>query len=154
MATSNPQITLSAVAHDDYPTIARLESAAFANEEWSDVTFGRDRKSEEAIALRAVDLAVPPQPGEVLHNMKAVVAGPDGDEIVGFASWEFRDRSVNDSEGKKDEEEEMRNLPKGANLKLFEDSILKGDEIMERSTEGRDYASKLWFLETVYQTMF
>jgi hypothetical protein len=141
MATLNPQITLSAVANDDYPTIARLESAAFANDEWSDVTFGRDRKSEEAIALRAVNLAVPPQPGEVLHNMKAVVAGPDGDEIVGFASWELRDRSVNDSQGKTDEEE-MRTLPKGANLKLFEGSILKGDEIMERSTEGRDYASK------------
>jgi hypothetical protein len=153
MTTSHPQITLSAVVSADYPTIARLESAAFANEEWSEVTFGRDRKSEEAIALRASNLAVPPQPGEVLHNTKAVVAGPDGDEIVGFASWEFRDRSVNDSEGKKDEDE-MRMLPKGANLKLFEDSVLKGDEIMERSTEGRDYASKLWFLETVYQTMF
>jgi hypothetical protein len=145
MTSSNPQITLSAVVINDYPTIARLESAAFADDEWSDVTFGRDRKTEEAIALRAIDLAVPPPTGEVLHDMKAVIVGPDGDEIVGYASWVFRDRSVqvvNDSKDKKDEEE-MRTLPKGANSKLFADSILKGDEIMEISTEGRDYASKL-----------
>jgi hypothetical protein len=155
MATSKQKVTLSPVLPSDYPAIARLEATAFWDDDYSTVAFGplHARASDEVIAGRAKTLAAEPRPGVRQRGVKAVVVGPEGEEqIVGFASWGFMvGRGGADEEKAKEEraleekalEDEKRSFAPGANVKLFEDSILKGDEHMERSTEGRDYASEL-----------
>jgi hypothetical protein len=147
MASSNLRITLSPITVSDCAIAARIEHAAHEDDEWAAATFGPLRSSDEAIAKRATSIASDPSAGEELRNMKAVAVGPEGEEIVGFASWAFcegREASskevAKDGEAKKKEEEEIM-LGPGANVKLFKESILRGDEHMERATGGRDYAS-------------
>lgn len=148
MATSNLRITLSPVVlQSDCAIAARIEHVANADDEWASVTFGPLRASDEALARRAASIASAPSPGEELRNMKAVVVGPEGEEMVGFSSWAFFEgREARSKEVAKDgetkEEEGGNMLGPGANAKLFEDSILRGDEHMEKATAGRDYASK------------
>ena len=147
--TPIPNITLLPVSPTtDYLSIAQLEALAFAHDEWALVTFGPDNVASNLplMTQRASTLALPPPAGEEVRNMKAVLSGPGGEEqIVGFASWVFvqgREEGKKDEEEKKEEEEEVNRLGSRANMKLFEDSIIRADEHMERSTGGRDYASE------------
>lgn len=155
MPIADSKIIISPVLPGDFLTIARLEAAAFADDDFSAVAFGTQRSSDEALASRAASFGAEPKPGESIRNMKAVALGFGGEEIVGFASWTFRiGRRGTDGDMKraeetkagdeKEKEGEKNTLGTGVNMKFFEDSILKGDEHMERSTEGRDYASKWW----------
>jgi hypothetical protein len=157
MAISKQKVTLSPVLPSDYPVIARLEATAFWDDDYSTVAFGplHARTSDEVLAARAESLAAAPRPGMRQRGVKAVVVGPEGEEqIVGFASWGFVvGRGRADEEKAEEEkaleekaqEDEKRSFAPGANVRLFEDSILKGDEHMGRATEGRDYASE-WIL--------
>jgi hypothetical protein len=167
MAISKPKVTLSPVLPSDFPAIARLEATAFWDDDYSTVAFGplHARTSDEVLAARAESLAAAPRPGMRQRGVKAVVVGPEGDEqIVGFASWGFVvGRAGADEEKALEEkaleekaleekaleekalEDEKRSFAPGANVRLFEDSILKGDEHMGRATEGREYASE-WIL--------
>lgn len=155
MATLDSKITLSPVAPSDWLEIARLEAATFADDEFSDVAFGHERSSDAAIAAREGSLAAGPKPGQKLRNMKAVAVGPEGEEIVGFAAWTFcapreETRSL-ETEGEsieKEREGEGDNLGPGGYSQFFKDSILKGDEHMDRATEGRGYASKWYYPNT------
>lgn len=153
MTISNSKITLSPILPCDFPIIARLEAAAFANEEFGAVAFGPHRFSDAAMASRAASLAIGPKPGETLRNVKAVTIGPEGEEIVGFAAWVFcvgrggseeEMRRLGTKEGwvENENEEDKDPFGPGANVRFCEDAILRGDEHMARSTEGRDYASK------------
>ena len=156
------QISLERVLPSDFLAIARLEAAAFAEDEFSAVAFGPDRFSDAIMESRAKSLAGGPKPGETLRNIKAVTTLPDGTvEIVGFASWticigrtgsEEEKKRLGTREGwaekkgeKKGEknEEEKDPFGPGANLKFCEDAFIRGDEHMSISTEGKDYASKL-----------
>lgn len=152
MAISKPKVTLSPVLPSEFPVIARLEATAFWDDDYSTVAFGplHARTSDEVLAARAKSLAAPPRPGMRQRGVKAVVVGPEGEEqIVGFASWGFVVGRAGAEEEKaleeKAQEDEKRSFAPGANVRLFEDSILKGDEHMGRATEGRDYASE-WIL--------
>lgn len=157
MPTSTPpKITLHPVQPRDYNAIASLESAAFAHQAFSAVAFGPLRFSPAALERRArghETAAAANKPGEEVRNVKAVL---DGEEIVGFANWGFV-QGRGGSEGEKGrlgtregwvvEEEEREGKggngwPEGSNLKFCEDFLVKGDELMAKSTEGHDYASK------------
>jgi hypothetical protein len=153
MSVADRKITISPVLPSDFSTIARLEATAFAEDDFSTVAFGTQRFSDEALATRTAAFGAGPKAGESLRFMKAVIAGSKGEEIVGFASWTFCEgRGGAGGEAniveKKEEvkgmenESEMDMFGPGGNMKFFEDSILKRDEHMARSTEGRDYASK------------
>jgi hypothetical protein len=100
-----------------------------------------------------------------MRNVKAVTTLPDGsEEIVGFAGWdtcvgrggsedekgrlgtrEGWAEEEKEKEGKKNgEEEDMFGLAgRAGNARFREDALIRGDEHMARSTEGRDYASEL-----------
>jgi hypothetical protein len=152
------QISLKPVLPSDFLAIARLEAAAFEEDKFSAVAFGAHRFSDAAMKCRAKSLAEGPKPGETFRNIKAVTTLPDGTvEIVGFASWTICIGRTGSEEEKKrlgtrkgwaekkgeKNEEEKDPFGPGANLKFCEDALIRGDEHMSISTEGKDYASKL-----------
>jgi hypothetical protein len=147
------QISIKPVLLSEFLAIAKLEAAAFAEEEFSAVAFGPHRFSDAAMESRAESLAQGPKPGETLRNMKAVTTLSDGtEELVGFASWsicigrtgseeEKKKLGTRDGWVEKEKEDEKDPFGPGANVKLCEDAFIKGDEHMARATGGMNYAS-------------
>jgi hypothetical protein len=151
------KITLKPIEPSDYMAIARLQSAAFAHEEFGAVAFGTQRFSDAAMEVQAKSLAEKPKPGETRRHIKAVSMLPDGtEEIVGFANWtlcvgrggsdeEKRRLGTKESwvlEDGKEKEKEKDPWGPGANVRLCEDALVGADAHMARSTEGLSYASK------------
>lgn len=122
----------------DMEALARVEFAAFENNEFGLVAFGRP--SEAGIIQRAQTMGVSHIPGEVARITKAVVIDSDGkEEIVGLASWcRFTAGDVVITEGK----DKSRNLTGFACAELFVDGIVRGEELMKLSSGDKDYLSK------------
>jgi ribosomal protein S18 acetylase RimI-like enzyme len=148
-----PKINLAPALPSDYLAIARLESAAFAHEEFGKVAFGPYRLTDAARDAEAKKLARASKPGETKHHIKAVTILPGGiEEIVGFAGWticvgrkgsEEEKVRLGTKEGwvqeEKEKGEQRRDEEEHGNAKLREYAFGKGDEIMARSTQGKDY---------------
>jgi hypothetical protein len=148
------EITLHPVLPSEYSAVARLETEAFWDHDFSSVAFGALRGSDAAITGRAASFAkAPKNPRERIKYVKAVRILQNGrEEIVGFAGWSFvngKEEVVDSVESweEKDEEKEKEASPWGpsANVKFCEEVFLAADESMMRSMEGDDYASTLLF---------
>ena len=152
---SQTNITLAAASPSDYLAIARLESAAFAHEEFGKVALGPHRLTEAAKHAEAKRLSRPPKLGETNYHTKAVAVIPDGtEEIVGFAGWtacigrtgseEEKARlgtkeSWAQAEMEKEKDEKVKDEKEYGNAKLRGEAFGKGDEILARATQGKDY---------------
>ncbi|KAM3075069.1 hypothetical protein ACMFMG_007472 [Clarireedia jacksonii] len=127
MSSPPPKVTLRPATPADFPTLALLEHLAFEHDAFSDVAFGRDRGSPEALAKRAQQL------GELTAGryVKAVIDEEGVEKIVGFAGW-----SEGVGKGKSGEPEGNGNAEKekirlaGGNVELYEYTFAKGDEYM------------------------
>lgn len=147
------EITLAPALPSDYLTIATLQSAAFAHEEFGKVAFGPNQMTDAARDAGAKRLSQAAKPGEAKHYVKAVVTLPDGTEdVVGFAGWticvgrggsEEEKQQLGTKEGwiqeEKEKGEENIDDNENGNAKLREHAFGKGEMIMARSTQGKDY---------------
>jgi hypothetical protein len=57
-------------------------------------------------------------------------------------AWAQEEKEKAEKAARGEKEDEDQGTPPGGNARLREDSLGKGDVIMARSTEGRDYSSK------------
>lgn len=85
---------------------------------------------------------------------KAVLVREDGkEEIVGAAGWSFqlgregRDEKEGERKGDQEGKGEKREdgWGRGANVKLCEDVFLTAEKHIDRSTQGKNYASSCHF---------
>lgn len=146
-----PPITLHPATTPDFYPIAALEARVFYPEEFSALAFGPTRDSHENLLLREKTLASQPkEKGAKNVVTKAVMIGEDGkEEIIGAAGWSYHlgieDRTGKEQKEEKGDEEQPKkenSWGEGANVKLCEDVFLGAEKHMERSTEGKNYASK------------
>ena len=153
-------ITLVPATANDLPTLAKVESIVFIDDEFSKVAFGPQKDTPENLAIRVRGLVktLQPDPQKTTHYFKAL----SGEEIVGWSSWSFvtptpRTEEAGDGERRKERDrEEVERLGKAdinpeeandgwgvsANVKFCEDVFLVADEWMVGSTHGLPYASK------------
>jgi hypothetical protein len=157
MAPQDPQIKVVPVVPADYVALSRVEDIVFADNDFGEVAFGPDRRTDVHLDRRAATLAAPPKSGDTIRDIKAVRVGPTGEEeIVGFAGWTICvGRTGSEREKKKLGTKEawaQENPPgdepfgPGANVKFCTDAFVKADQHMARSTGGNDYASELLLL--------
>jgi GNAT superfamily N-acetyltransferase len=156
IAMSKSKITLIPAVPEDYYYIAKLTEICFAYEEFGAVAFGPKRLTPAGDEKRAKRMALPANPGDTKHEMKAVATLPDGSEVVaGFASWIIcRGRTGSEEEkvrlGTKEawiqedrEKEEMKDAKTdeegfgSAKLREHVDGAM--EKILARVTEGYDY---------------
>jgi hypothetical protein len=151
-STPLPPITLSRATIPDFYPIAALEALVFSPEAFSQLAFGTLQNTHENLLLRSKKLASQPKEKGARNVVtKAVIRGGDGkEEIVGAAGWTFNlgkevlaDSQGKEGEGKGEEEpnEEEGGWGRGANVKLCEDVFLTAEKHIQRSTEGKNYAS-------------
>ena len=134
MSRQNSEIYIQAAANIDFPYLAYLEYLGFANDAFSAAAFGAYRAAEDNLLKRAINMAEGPgTEGKTIWFVKAV---NDRGEIVGFAAWE---RGRFPSGKARSGGEEM--WGSGANVRLCNDTFLRGDESMGRACAGRDYQS-------------
>jgi hypothetical protein len=149
------KINLCSVVFTDFDLLARIESAAFDKEEFYKVAFGPQRKSDEAMAFRARQMAkIPTTPGVTARYVKAVMKGEDGqEEVVGFAGWGeylIQEGALEDQKGDSKVDEKNQNpWGPGANARLCEDVFLPADKHMLEATGRRDYASEFVYKSSV-----
>jgi hypothetical protein len=136
MALSN--IAVLQVEPCDFLALARIEAEAFEKDVIGAQIFGP--RTEATINFRASTFGKPGRPGEVQRYAKAVTADADGkEEIVGFASWcQYTPPDV----AVADDDMEMK-VPPVPCPDLFRDVIIKGDELMRKSSGGKGYLSEL-----------
>jgi hypothetical protein len=150
MSSTTEEIKLLPALPSDLLTIATLEKDVFWDEEFAALAFGPERGSETALAERVRGLSKPPRPGHKNTIFKAVATsrdegGKEKEEIVGAAVWKIV--RVNEEVEVKVDEQEVEKVKAGwkGNWKFYEEVLMKGDEFMLMSCEGRDYASLLPF---------
>jgi hypothetical protein len=140
-------ITVLPVEPCDFMALARIEAAAFENDEIGLQIFGPS--SEASIRYRASTFGKAKRPGEAVKFSKALITDADGkEEIVGFASCRIFDPADEPvTEGTKGEDKEMV-LPPVLCPELFRDVIIQGDILMNKSCGEKGYFSEflLYFL--------
>jgi hypothetical protein len=151
-----PPITLATAADSDFYPIATLEARVFSPEDFSQLAFGPLQNTHENLLFREKKLASQPKEQGARNVVtKAVLVREDGkEEIVGVAGWSFHlgreggnekeGEGQGDQEGKGEEIED--GWGRGANVKLCEDVFLTAEKHIDRSTEGKNYASSCHFL--------
>jgi hypothetical protein len=146
MASSS--ITIQPALRSDFETLARIEEAAFAGNEFGLVAFGPP--SEVGLSRRAGSLDESKVPGEAVKIDKAVITGPDGkEEIMGWASWcRFTacDAAAVEKVEDQDKEKQFAGM---ACPRLCVDSLLRWEELMKESCGGKDYLSEFFWLPRV-----
>ncbi|TGO86756.1 hypothetical protein BPOR_0279g00110 [Botrytis porri] len=149
---NNKTITLLPVTKADLPRIALLEHLAFEEDEFSDLAFGKERGSSEALKMRErqfekfLDRAE--RGGEEEEGgwyCKAVLGG----EIVGIAGWSLgggekegslmRTEKVQEETRIKTKEELEEIWERGSNIELCEDVFVRGDEYMFKACGGEKW---------------
>ena len=155
-----PPITLLPATNPDFYPIAALEARVFYPEEFSAVAFGPTRDSPENLRIREKTLASQPKEKGARNVVtKAVIHVGGKEEIIAAAGWSFHlgreDGTAEDGKeggGKEGTGEKRENgWGEGANVKFCEDVFLGAEKHIERSTEGRNYASEfdLFLLPTL-----
>ncbi|ESZ96505.1 hypothetical protein SBOR_3127 [Sclerotinia borealis F-4128] len=156
----NPNLTLHPCTLPDLHTIAYLEYLAFKEDEFSDLAFGVERGSSEALRMRAgqfegllggeIEKGDSEEGENKCWYVKAVIGG----EVVGVAGWslgggegkggkEERKKANVGEKREGDDGEKVQEVPKektkeelekiwgkGCNAKLCEDVFVKGDQYM------------------------
>ncbi|KAF5877033.1 putative gnat family protein [Botrytis fragariae] len=140
---TNVQITLLPITKADLPRIALLEHLAFEEDEFSDLAFGKERGSPEALKMRErqfekfLDKAEKGGEEEGGWYCKAVL-GLMGKEKEKGGEDREKEGSLDSPTGSEEEgktriktKEELEEIwGKGSNVQLCEDVFVRGDEYM------------------------
>ncbi|KAF7954252.1 hypothetical protein EAE96_005381 [Botrytis aclada] len=139
----NKNITLLPVTKADLPSIALLEHLAFEEDEFSDLAFGKERGSPEALKMRERQfekfLEKAERGGEEEGGWycKAVLRAEDGgrEEIVGIAGWSL---------GGGEEMRMGREKVKGGEIGEKEGSVKGMDGEAETRIKTKEELEEIW----------
>ncbi|KAJ8067469.1 hypothetical protein OCU04_004814 [Sclerotinia nivalis] len=149
-----PQITLHPLTQSDLPRLSLLEHLAFEHDEFSDLAFGRERGSPEALQMRSEQFGKFLSRGDCWF-VKAVLSNGGkgkgkgkeekgeedggeeyGDEIVGVAGW--MSGGGGEGEGSGDGKQEEKEKGKG-------DEVLEVPEVPEiPKVKTKEELEKIW----------